>query len=1250
MLYQMVSRTDEETMRFLNDTIILFVHANPDGHDLVAGWYMRNPVPEKRSGAGLPRLYHHYIGHDNNRDFFASTQKETENINRVLYHEWSPQILYNHHQSGPAGTVFWSPPFRDPFNYNYDPLLVLGLQQLGLTIHARMAAESKPGASMRAAGPYDGWWNGGIRNTAAFHNVMAILTEMIGNPTPMRIPFVLQRQLPTSDLTFPIAPQVWHFRRSIDYSITANRAVLDFASRWRETVLFNVYQMGRNSIARGNTDTWTVQPHRYSAVAAKLGVPTTAGGGGGGANPERDAAVMAAIRDPQFRDPRGYIIPSSQADFLTAVKFINALREVGIRIQRATREFTVNGKAYPAGSFVVMTAQAFRPHIIDMFEPQDHPDNIPFPGAPPTPPYDHAGWTLAFQMGVEFDRILDPFGGPFEAVTDWNVKPPAGNVTTVAKTAGYLIEHRLVDSFVALNRLLKAGEDAYWLRAPLTAEGRTYPAGTWYIVAKGSTRAALEKTAAGLGVSATATAMARPAGAAKLRTPRVGLWDQYGGSMDSGWARWILEQYEFPFERVFPPDIDAGNLHAKFDAIVFVDGAIPSGATQAGAAHPAAADIPAEFRPMLGRMSVERSIPELRRFAEAGGTLITIGSSSSNLIAHLQLPIGNHLQEGGQPLPPAKFYTPGSIVTARVDVSHPVAHGMKERTDLFFDDSPVFRVGAAGENAGVKVLASFDGASPLKSGWSWGQSYLQNGAAAVEAPIGRGRALLFGTEIMKRAQPHGTFKFLFNGLYYAAAEPAPAISGSKAWSGVPPPTGLGDPHRPILDVSALTLAPAVVPPGEEGHRELTGLAIRKHLEAIVGIAVADRARGEKAWGRITGFRGADETHAWVLQQFKAAGLRDVATQTYAGTQAVWHPRSWHVKLASGGDSIVLASAFPTSGSQLAAPIKAPLIMIGATTDPLPDVDVTGRVAVQTLHPAAGAYSERTRTTDRARELAKRGALAVLNVVEQAGNMHVRDFSNCGVPCFNLGHDDGRFLKAVMARATDGNDVRVEIDLATEMREGLKGHNTIGVVPGRRDAELVIVNAHADGWFDAAGDNGDGLAVLIALARHFARPEHQPERSLFFVASGGHHGPGLNGPSNLVKMNPRLAKAVLVLNLEHIAQLQFRNDPFRVEAAEQPMGFGISNEAPAIADIAKRGMERYGFALRPVFTSSIAGDLGGYAPLGVPRVQAIHSGPMYHTSGDTLDTISTPGLERAARFYAFFVNEIAKTERIALQSK
>ncbi len=413
-VYEMVSRTDDETMRFLDDCIILFVHANPDGNDLVADWYMRNPDPASRSLAGLPRLYQKYIGHDNNRDFFASTQAETENINRVLYHDWLPQILYNHHQSGPPGTVVWSSPQRDPYNYNLDPLLILGLQALGTHMHQRLATEGKPGATMASGGAYDGWWNGGIRNTGNFHNIIAILTETIGSPTPMRIPFVAARQIPTRDLPFPIAPQEWKFSQSIDYSMSFNRAVIDYASRNREHLLFNIYRMGQRSIQRGSEDTWTPSPTRINATTAN------------------DPNAWASLRKPELRDPRGYIIPANQPDFATAIKFINALREVNVTVHRATRDFEAAGKSYPAGSFVVMTAQAFRPHVIDMFEPQDHPNVIAYPGAPPTPPYDNAGWTLAFQMGVQFDRLLEPFTGPFEKVTEWNVKPAPGRVGTLA--------------------------------------------------------------------------------------------------------------------------------------------------------------------------------------------------------------------------------------------------------------------------------------------------------------------------------------------------------------------------------------------------------------------------------------------------------------------------------------------------------------------------------------------------------------------------------------------------------------------------------------------------------------------------------------------------------------------------------------------------------------------------------------------------------------------------------------------------
>jgi hypothetical protein len=763
-VYQMVSRTDEETMRFLEDCVVLFVHANPDGNDLVADWYMRNAVPERRTAAGLPRLYQKYIGHDNNRDFFASTQAETENINRVLYHEWLPQILYNHHQSGPRGTVLWSSPQRDPYNYNLDPLLILGLEALGTHMHQRLAAEGKPGATKSAGGPYDGWWNGGIRNTGNFHNIIAILTETIGSPTPMRVPFEAQRQIPTRDLPYPIEPQPWRFRQSIDYSISFNRAVIDYASRNREPLLFNIYKMGQRSIERGSGDYWTPSPSRINATGPTGGrgsAPSTGSGQGQPASatemPPAEAAAWASLRRPELRDPRAFIIPPDQPDFLTAIKFVNALREVNVAVHRAKDAFTAGGKRYPAGSFVVFTAQAFRPHVMDMFEPQDHPNVIPYPGAPPTPPYDHAGWTLAFQMGVRFDRVLEPPSGAFEKVTDWNVRPPAGRVAAIEPGNYWVLPRETNDAFTAINRLLKAA-----VKVTVGPPG-------FFIRAEGGTEARLKGIAADLGVSFNAWPTAVNQGQKDVRMPRIGLWDQYGGSMPSGWTRWILEQFEYPFSRVFAQELDAGNLNAKYDVLIFVNGAIPGSGGSAGGRggrgggpELTAADVPAEYRSHVGRVTADRTIPQLRQFVEAGGTIVAIGSSAENLAAHFRLPVSDHLVENNAAIPRSKYFVPGSVLTAHVDTRHPVAAGMNERTDFFFDNSPVFSIA---DGAPVVPIATFDTDTPLHSGWAWGQKYLKGGVVAAEARVGAGRVLLFGPEILHRAQPHGTFKLFLNVFY-----------------------------------------------------------------------------------------------------------------------------------------------------------------------------------------------------------------------------------------------------------------------------------------------------------------------------------------------------------------------------------------------------------------------------------------------------------------------------------------------------
>jgi hypothetical protein len=750
MIYQMVSRTDDETMRFLSDCVMLFVHANPDGNDLTADWYMRNPVPEQRSMANLPRLYQKYIGHDNNREFFTSTQAETENINRVLYLEWFPQILYNHHQSGPAGTIVYSPPLRDPYNPNLDPMLILGLQSLGAAMHTRLAQEDKPGATMRTGGPYDGWWNGGIRNTATFHNIIALLTEMIGSPTPMRVPFIAARQVPSADLAYPVPPGEWHFRQSVDYSVSMNRGFIDYASRMRENLLYNIYTMGRHSIERGTKDSWTPNYRRIQAAGA----------------------TWETTHTPALRDPRGYIIPSTQADFPTAIKFVNSLRETGITVQRATADFSVGGKQYAKGSFVVKTDQSFRPHVIDMFEPQAHPDVFPIPGGPPTPPYDIAGWTLAYQMGIEFDRILDGFTGPFERVNDWNVAAPTGTVATTNGSLGYFLSGRTNNSFAAVNRLLKTGEEVSRTSVATTVGAVTFPPGSFHVRSKPTTRALIDKVSSDLGVSFEGTRIVGGPALAKLKAPRIGLWDNYGGSMPSGWTRWIMEQFEYPFERVFAPTLDAGNLNAKFDVLIFVTGGIPGAGGggrggRGGAPAAAPTDLPAEFRDQFGPMTVDKTLPKIKEFIENGGTTIAIGSSATNLAAFLKLPVESQTAENGVELPNSKFYIPGSVLRTKVDVNDPLGFGMTENTDVFFDDSPAFKLGPGAAAAGVKKVAWYDSKTPLRSGWAWGQEVLDQGAAAVSAKVGKGNVLLFGPEILQRAQPHGTFKFLFNGILYS---------------------------------------------------------------------------------------------------------------------------------------------------------------------------------------------------------------------------------------------------------------------------------------------------------------------------------------------------------------------------------------------------------------------------------------------------------------------------------------------------
>lgn len=758
LVYRLITAEDAETLRFLDDLIILAAHANPDGMDLVSNWFYRTDAMggtrEDRNTRDVPVLYQKYAGHDNNRDFYMGNLSETTNILRVHYREWFPQIIYNHHQTGPQGTIIFVPPFRDPPNHFIDPLMLTSLDQVGSAMHHRFIQEGKGGSTMRSGASYSIWWNGGLRTTPYFHNAIGLLTEIRGGPTPEVIPFIPQRQLATTDIPMPFEPGVLTMAMAIEYSQTANWAVMDYASRNRDLLLYNIWKMGRNSIERGSRDSWTVRPADLYAAADEFGGMNAQG------TPDDYARL---IQRPEDRDPRGFILPADQADFPTAVEFANALIKNGVTVHRATADFSAEGTSYPAGSLVVMSAQAYRPHVLDMFTPQDHPNDFAYPGGPPIPPYDATGWTLAYQMGVDFDAILEGFDGPFEVVD--GLMDPVPGTFSGPNTVGYMVERDANHAFTLVNRLLQDGRTVH-------SVGDN---GAFFIPAVAGADDTLESLSSDLGIDIMGVSEA-PAGAQlALRAPRIALWDRYGGSMPSGWIRFILEKHDFNFEVVFAPQLDQGNLIDRYDVIILPDGAVPAANGRAqggygGGRGPNVEQIPEEYRDRLGSITPETTVPELRAFLEAGGTIIALENSSA-LAYHLGLPIRDHLvNDQGNPWVPEEFFVPGSLLEIEEVTDRPVSQGMKNRYIVNFARSPVFSVEPGA--AGVHVLAEYRDTTPLRSGWAWGQEKLQGGAALIEAEVGDGSLFLFGPQVTYRGQTHETFPLLFNGLLLSAAQAA----------------------------------------------------------------------------------------------------------------------------------------------------------------------------------------------------------------------------------------------------------------------------------------------------------------------------------------------------------------------------------------------------------------------------------------------------------------------------------------------
>ena len=731
LLAHKVVTAESAEMRFIRDNVIFLLvpDMNPDGTTLVADWYMAH-VGTRFEQSTPPELYHTYAGHENNRDWFMFNTSESRNVATQLYVEWFPQIVYDQHQAAPFPARIFVPPFDDPMNPNIPPLVIRGINLVGGAITRRLDQQNKPGAISRVG--FDTWWNGGMRTAPYFHNMVGILTETAhasATPAtydPKSFPPTFDDGTPTlqpsTDYPSPYTGGEWHLRDTCDYMVTASMAVLDLGARRRQEWLYDIYRMARDAVAAGAGE--------------------------------------------------AYIVSAEQWDPGTAVKMINVLRWGGVEVERARAPFEAGGKLYPAGSFVIRGAQPFRPYLTDLLNPQIYPDRTA--GGLPEHPYDITGWTLPYQMGVRVDKVtnFDPGADalPLEQV-EW-AAPPVGALPDEPAPFAYALDPRANDAFTAVNRLLKAGETIYRATSAIALGEERWPAGAFLIQPRAGTHDRLLQVATSLGLTVTAAQRAAIGETVRLKPPRLGVYHSWGGNSDEGWTRWLLEQFEFPYTRVYDDDLRAGNLLERYDIILLPDETYRRMLTgRSPRVMPA---------PYAGGMT-PLGVTGLYAFVTNGGNLIALDSASELPLTTFALPVSDVTQNRRG----TELYIPGSILSLTVDPTHPVAFGMPSETAAFFDESPVFAVGPppngpasqAGDTAGevedVRVVASYPARDLLLSGWLLGERVVANRAAVVEVRVEQGRVVLIGFRAQHRGQSHATFKLLFNAIYWGTAESVP---------------------------------------------------------------------------------------------------------------------------------------------------------------------------------------------------------------------------------------------------------------------------------------------------------------------------------------------------------------------------------------------------------------------------------------------------------------------------------------------
>jgi hypothetical protein len=739
IVHKLATENNPQIREILDNSVVLMVPSqNPDGQVLVIDhWYKTRGTPLQRV---YPDLYHKYAGHDDNRDWFMFTQKETRMNIELVQNKYKPIITHDMHQQGGGGSRIFVPPFTEPFDPNMHPLLRIQQSTVGQAMAHALLSEGKEGVAWREN--YDMW--SPARQYMVYHGQPRILTEIASSSLadPVKSPNgrPLGPQESRDYFPVPYSKDTWTLGQQVDYGITAALAGMTEVAKYGRNWLMNFYRVNRD-MANGT-------PGKYA-----------------------------------------FVVPADQRDAYGLYEMLDILQFGEVEIHRATAAFTANGKQYPAGSFVIKTAQPYGGFANTMLSKQVYPDLRMFPGGPPEPPYDVTGHTLWMLTGVKVDEVASAFDAPLELVK--KVAPMAATVAAKPKAA-YLIGPESYGTFKMVAQLQKANVPVY--RASKTFD--KYAPGTWVIPSTAASQPIVEKYGKELGITIAGVDAAPSVEGERLKpNTKVGLY-KAANNMPAGWNMWMLEQYGINHEVMKSQDF-AGDLNAKYDVIM-----LPSGTTKARLVNGlnAKTNDPAEFGWAFG--IGDAGWANLKKFVENGGTLLAVGTAVETARDLLDLPIESALPRraappagtaAGDPLrdaftsparlmqtlrdrvadPQSLFYCPGSLLNNEFDPNHPIAWGMPAAWPVFFDDDQAYRL-RPGFGVDARVVSRYPRENVLASGWLLGEEYLKDQANILSFKVGKGNVVTYGSQIDFRAQPRATWKLIFNGIFHGPATPVPA--------------------------------------------------------------------------------------------------------------------------------------------------------------------------------------------------------------------------------------------------------------------------------------------------------------------------------------------------------------------------------------------------------------------------------------------------------------------------------------------